>query len=599
MGAITPTPAPGSFLEHQSVSFAFSPDVTGVAFTLNGPTPSVSKYICYDDLTPRNPFIAVTEDGKGRVVYDGGFPKIYNGSAPAVGSGFAQFNGSFKYVYNVLKWIANQDKITAGNNKVLVLGDSTVTESYSIKSTISNSFFTSLTRIFDAVGYVPTYKDRSDYGAGLELDPTLAELEQYCCVFMISSKFDNHYISDRSVSDLVTYRENGNGIFILTDHGPIHNSIESAIAGTTGFFATANRLAVKFGAYFSGDYARTPVNCGWIRANYGDHPLYNGILDSENIVAGASESRVVVPQLVLSNPIGFPPVVTNKNGLNTIQVLVTKQDGSVETARFVFNIQGTEFVFAKVTNPTTGLEETNGGKLYADNGGKASATLWLDGTTLGTVWGELLLDGVRVGEISYDSTGGSKTHWYAGSLENMPVKKGAVLKQLVKVPFTYEKTLVVNRKQPVVDAISIANVVKSVRTEFGWAGVSDASVDLWSSIYQVLPAGMTARPIALENLCKRVRDVFNDRLQRTPTLTAKIYPTTALTTAAIAAVQAAPGLCFIDAQTNTVYGYLNGMIRAIAGLKAQNFFGAPRDVTNPTTGKTFRLELDGSITALN
>lgn len=49
-----------------------------VAYTLNGLPPALSEYIAYDTLTPANPFIAVTQDGAGNVVYDGGFPKLYN-----------------------------------------------------------------------------------------------------------------------------------------------------------------------------------------------------------------------------------------------------------------------------------------------------------------------------------------------------------------------------------------------------------------------------------------------------------------------------------------------------------------------------------------
>lgn len=598
MATMTPTPLPGPFLEGQNVNFAFSPDIVSVAYTTDGTPPSISKYIAYDNLTPRNPFIAVTEDGRGRVVYDGGFPKIYNGSAPPVGSGFADFTGSYKYVYNVLKWIANQEKIAAGNKKILILGDSnsSMGENYAIKGLNSSSFFNSLNRLCEAVGYTPTFKERSDYGE--ELNPTLAELEQYCCLFLLSSKFDKSFITQNAVNDIVTYRENGNGIYLLADHGPIVPDIATAAAGTMGFFATANRVAVRFGAFFSGDYARTPVNCGWLRENYGDHPLYNGILDSETVYAGASESRVVVTTANVFDPSLFPTIRVDKKGINTIQVLGVTSSGELTTGRYVYIIQGDEFVFAKTTNPSTGLEETNAGQVYADLGGRASVSMWVDGSTLGTVWGEIKLNGKRIGELHYTQAGGSKTHWYAGKLENTPLNDGDVIQQSILVPFGYTKSLSVNRDEYAAKGIALPTVIAAGRTALRFTGVAKSVRSFYEKLKPSLPASKSNQPLSVGENGMMFFGIFNDKYQFEDILDDRIFRTTTEVNNAITATQANPGPRFIDASTNRIYAYLNGSFRLITGLTAQDVYGAPRLITNPTTGHKFRLEINGTISQL-
>lgn len=72
---------------------------------------------------------------------------------------------------------------------------------------------------------------------------------------------------------------------MITDHGPVVDTIEAAAGSNMGgFFGTANALAVNFGTWFSGDYARVPVNIGFIRNTYGDHPLYAGMADSGSLI---------------------------------------------------------------------------------------------------------------------------------------------------------------------------------------------------------------------------------------------------------------------------------------------------------------------------
>ncbi|WP_311965541.1 hypothetical protein, partial [Acinetobacter baumannii] len=79
-------------------------------------------------------------------------------------------------------------------------------------------------------------------------------------------------------TDLVTFRQQGGGLIFITDHGTnvLTNVNQVATAEGAGFYGTANRVIANFGAFFSGNYDRVPVNVGFLRTNYGDHPLYSG-----------------------------------------------------------------------------------------------------------------------------------------------------------------------------------------------------------------------------------------------------------------------------------------------------------------------------------
>lgn len=154
MADITPSITPQHYTGAQQVTWTGTPDIAAIAQSINDIPPAISEYIAYDTLSPPNPFLAVTQDGNGNVVYDGGFPKFYNPKAPGTGdTTFSSLSASFKFLYNALNFVANPTKVASGNNKVLVIGDAVTPSSYLVKGTGSSDFRTSLERLFAVAGY--------------------------------------------------------------------------------------------------------------------------------------------------------------------------------------------------------------------------------------------------------------------------------------------------------------------------------------------------------------------------------------------------------------------------------------------------------------
>lgn len=323
----------GTYGSKLVVGWQTTKEVKFVSFTINGLMPTLSEYVAYDTLTPPNPFIAVTQDSRGNVVYDGGFPKFYNPVGPKPTDKFANLNAAFKFLHNALNFASNKAKVNAGNRNILILGDAVVTSPYAVKSTESSSFFTSFTNLFAIAGYVPTFRDLSDYAGSL--NPTAAELDGYCAVLLMSSNYSTltGFLTPSAVKDIVAFREAGNGVILITDHGEPVNDVNTAATGSyAGFFRTANQLASEFGTYFTGIYDRSPVNVGFLRSTYGDHPLYNGMTNDEFIYAGASESQVVVQRYPRYAPNELPPIHMD-SGCYLVQILTALKDGTIEIQR--------------------------------------------------------------------------------------------------------------------------------------------------------------------------------------------------------------------------------------------------------------------------
>src|SRR5690606_18350244 len=250
----------GTYKKPVSVGWNPTAEDDTVIFTVNGLSPTLSEVIAYDDNEARTPFLAVTQDGLGRVVYDGGFPKYYNNQA--TGARPASLTASFRFLLNAINWVHNP----ARQKKVLILGDAAPGEHYCVAGNNGDDFYVSLSTLCATAGFEPVFKTRLSYGG--MLNPTAQELNSYSCVLLMSSVYTGQQlITDEGISALIGFRESGNGLILITDHGENLDTIRHAEdAIYSGFFKTANCLAVHFGAFFSGTIDRAPVNVGHIRA---------------------------------------------------------------------------------------------------------------------------------------------------------------------------------------------------------------------------------------------------------------------------------------------------------------------------------------------
>lgn len=401
-------PPPSVYTANQNVTITPGNDASFFILGDGINPPALSEYIAYDQLTPPGPFLAVTQDGKGNVVYDGGFPKFYNTQyAGSTWPGFAAAPAAFKYLYNALNFCRNEDKYAAGNRKVLILGDND--PNFQIDSLSSTGFKKTLDMVVGAAGYVPTYRTANSY-AGARIDCTSAELDNYVCVILFSTKYDQTAqgsITPRGVNDLVSMRASGTGIIVVTDHGDPDGT---ELGKYFGFYATANRLIVNFGARFSGNFDRSSVNVGFLRANYGDHPLYNGMLDSESIYAGASESLVIVaqfPRYDLTHP--APIQIINNQGVNYVRTLTKLKDGTIKAETFVY-IVGEGNAPIEPTNPDGSV--IRGEIVVTENLGTPS--ILITPIPQATMFGYIRMgaNGSRiVGEFRY-ADGVQETYWY-------------------------------------------------------------------------------------------------------------------------------------------------------------------------------------------
>jgi hypothetical protein len=469
---------PGFYDDPATVQLVLSSEVESVQYTVNAGAPSISKYVAYDTSTPPVPFIAVTQDGLGNVVYDGGFPKFYNNNAPAESvTTFAGLSASFKFLYNAINFIANPAKFAAGNRKILVLGDKS-SGSYWIKGTaVASDFGLSFARLAAVANVQLTIKDTSDWPEG-KLNPTLAELNQYAAVILMSSEsaLSSDRITEQAIDAMVLYREQGNGLMVITDHGPVLNTIEEAIPSRAGFFNTANRVITRFGCWFSGDYNRVPVNVGFLRANYGDHPLYNGMADSEDISAGGSESRVWVAQTPSYLPGQVPPFQIAK-GRTTIQVAASLKDGSVEILRVYYYV-----LDFKVTFTGNGQAIADSSVFDAGIAHMVNVAAGISGLPSETVSGILYVNDARKGTVGYTTAGGSKLTWDSGVTGSFLVNDGDTFKVILTAPLNMTAMFTVKRFQPVLDTNYVPNALNTINSYAGQAtpvrGLRKAMADL-------------------------------------------------------------------------------------------------------------------------
>lgn len=607
MASITPSIPTGYYLTHQTVNFAVSSDVKEIAVTPGNIPPSISKYIAYDTLNPPNPFLAVTEDGRGRVVYDGGFPKFYNGASYNNAANFAGLNASCKFLHNAIHWVANAEKVAAGNKKILILGDNYVNQNYSPKSGSDNGFVNTMAMIVRVAGFTAVTKDLSDYG-GI-LNPTLAELDQYALVILFGVNYPSSpLITAQAVNDMVSYREAGNGIIMITDHGSSNLSSPEQAAVSTGFYSTPNALATRFGAFFSGNYDRTNVNVGFLRQRYGNHPLYNNMADSEYIIAGGSESKVVVGSTTTYTPGNIPAITTKQIGINYINVLAVLNDGSMQSERFTYIIAGEDILDLDLGGGTTpdpapGETEPNGDPKYPnieiELDGRLEVNVSTNGGALGTMWGEILLNDKRIGAFLDSSSLKGNTLYAGDQTRAMP---GDIVEVKVLIPFSYSKKFRVAGRLPnLAGKYSLASITKEIMsTDIALENGVKARAAVRGLIDEINKvSAISFKPKYIPTEVRLLKDAITKNLPSTKALTMSLFGTD---TAAINAVVASGRQMLnhaINHSNGNIIAWHDGAVRVVPNVKAWDIY--PRDQLFTSNGEagTWRLNTNKTLTKIS
>jgi hypothetical protein len=436
---IYPNLAPGIYETSQKVSFEFSPEVDSIISTIDE-NPVLAKYIAYDNLSPANPFIATVQDGKGNVLFDGGFPKFYNNNYNTSWSVFSDLNASFKYLANAMDFIANPDKVAAGNKNILVIGDANTNNSYCILGTATSDFETSFRGVAAIMGYTLTFKTRGSYSGGY-LNPTLEELNDYCGVlFMSSVNTSTAYITDLAITNLLLFRESGNGIFIISDHGNNYTDINTVKNGCSGFFCAANKLIVNFGAYFTGNYDRTSVNVGFLRSTYGDHLLYNNLTDDEYIRAGGSESKINITESTIYNISNFPKISLT-DGYSQINILVVLNTGEIINRTYTYGIKVNEIIHFYDKN---NLDYISSFKLDS-NPFIIDMQIEYNQSLTSDMFGYIQWNDDTIANFTFDKdTKNTTINYYNGYSNTIQIKDGDIIKTSIVTPLTYKRSLFIS-----------------------------------------------------------------------------------------------------------------------------------------------------------
>ncbi|MNM23221.1 hypothetical protein D3C81_336170 [compost metagenome] len=645
MAEIIATLEPGAYTGGRSVTIQFPAGARKAIITRDDRAPVLTEILAYDTghilPIPSNsdtsgdgpiverPFLAATQDGRGNVIYDGGFPKFYNiqianangGSWPATRpTTLAGLPGACKYLLNALSFIANPRKTAQGNRKILFLNNLVRGSIYNVFGSHYNPDPLQLPTdgakfgfrdTFDAVcqigGWIPTYYDLTTQGSGV-LEVGLPYLDTFAAVVYLASGSvtpATSAISETTASNLAQYRAAGNGLAIITDHCPDNfTSIADAELRGGYFGYDATKVAKYFGAYFSGDVFRQPVQVEEIRRQIGlpgppgDHPLLAGMLDSEFIYAGGSES-MIVPELYPDDVVD-PDTDWTLNmataGTYRVNVLVQLDDGEIITRPLKYTI---------IDPPDVTIADS----LNTNISGTATTfkrgfDLRMKSLSVGsiTLKGEIQRNGVLQGYFS--STDDVNTyHLFAGVDRGMPIANGDTMVMYIKEPFEFKLTTVVTLTDPApikAASGSYPQFLKALRAIPMYAGKTDAVIlaDV-QQFSDVNHASETTRGINLSShiwrTMQKARLPFRGDTVLSP---CKLWMATdAADWTANKPTGPTPGTAAIVATTNDVYYWDDlPMLWVLHPQKADVLFGYQRAVIN--TRNTTETWLIGNTTAV-
>lgn len=395
MAALTVSLPPGTYPNAQTVTITFPPGVRKAIVTHGNRAPVLSEVLAYDNGAiisggpiAERPFLAVTQDGKGNVVYDGGFPKYYN-SKLKVGGVYPEVKPStwealppaFRLMVNAFNFCANPQKVASGNNRVLCISNTKRTENYSMMSGhynpspgqsangVDNSFKDSFEIISQVAGFEVVCQDYTAHG-DKPINLTFTDLDQYALVVFMSSVYLGEAVASRITPTfaqaMAAYREQGNGVIVITDHVDLnYTDIDDAVARAAGFVKDGNIICQYYGTYFTGNVNRSSQLVSEIRRQIGapgppgDHPLLSRLLDTDYIFAGGSES-LVIPEIYpddLVDPSTTFVYSMPDPGTYRVNVLIQMDDGSIVTQPLQYVI-GSEGTIAMTTTLGAELGET-------------------------------------------------------------------------------------------------------------------------------------------------------------------------------------------------------------------------------------------------
>jgi hypothetical protein len=522
MAEIIATLEPGAYTGSRSVTIKFPANTRKAIITRDNRPPVLTEILAYDTgyIQPipsrtdgtgtgpiiNRPFTAVTQDGRGNVIYDGGFPKFYNiqiknnngGVWPAVRpTTLAGLPPQCKYLYNALNFIANPRKVAQGNRKILFLNNTQRDAIYNILGSHYNpdpsqvptngelyGFRDTFSAVCQIGGWVPTYYDCSSAG-NVPLSLTLATFDAFAAVVFLASHGDsappNSKITEATASALAQYRNAGNGLAIITDHcNDNFSSLDDAVARGGIFGGDATKVAKYFGAYFSGEVFRQPVQVGEIRRQIGlpgppeDHPLLAGMSDSEYIFAGGSES-LIKPELYpddIVDPSTDWTLNMTTAGTYRVNVLIQLETGEIITRPLKYTIINPADVKIVDSLNNTLADTTSTYKAAFDFQLKAV------GTAQGLLSGEVQRNGVLQGYFT--STNDVNAYQlFSGAGRGMPVADGDTITMFIKDPYEFKmSTTVTLTGSDVVLAASgsYPQFLKALRTLPMYSGKTDAVI---------------------------------------------------------------------------------------------------------------------------
>lgn len=357
------TPAPGLTVE-TTLDVRLSGTGYDVILASTSAQPTFAKNIAYDEFG--NPFISVVQDGRGNVFFDGGFPKYYNTYWNGQAS-FSVLSNQLKLLYNAFKWCA--EGRSAPTKRVLLFGDKLASEGvYAVKGTDPNGFITTFQGVGGLAGYTVDVRDFLDYPQPSNIP--YETMAQYDVIIFMSSwtlNPETARLSAQTLSNLQTYRQQGGGIMIITDHNV--------------FQTTANEVAGLFNCSFSGNVDRHPVSVDALVATYGMHPLWANM--TGDVYAGGSEGIVTIPSMTPFNPATDKLTITGP-GYRTIYLTISDTAGTVTTYAYSYAMN--------VPEPVSGTMPTATSYKYLDlpfeiirlNNTDTSGTITVDGTLIGS-----------------------------------------------------------------------------------------------------------------------------------------------------------------------------------------------------------------------